>query len=399
MYKFLIIFLLSFIFNLYAQKVPGVVIRHSPASSGIYLGSPGIAILPDGNYVAKCDEFGPASTEKVKAITHIFRSNNRGKNWQPIARIEGSFWASIFVHSDALYLMGTDKGSGNVVIRKSLDGGSTWTEPVDSLSGLISGDGNYHTAPVPFVIHAGRIWRAFEDGRNPGGWGHQFRAFMMSAPVDADLLNSKSWTCSNRFGRNPEWLDGNFGGWLEGNAVITPEGEVVNILRVDYRKGVEKAAIISISADGREATFNPQQGFIDFPGGCKKFTIRFDPVSQKYWALSNPVLPLHRSENPERTRNALVLLCSPDLRQWEIRSIVIYHPDVKQHGFQYPDWLFDGKDIVAAIRTAFDDDFGGAHNQHDANFLIFYRIKDFRNKTLKDSAKGAKPKDLVWQEK
>lgn len=399
MRHFFIIILLLFTFNLSAQKVPGVVIHHSPASGKIYLGSPGIAILPNGNYVAKCDEFGPGSTEKTKAITQVFGSTNRGKNWKPLSRIEGLFWASIFVHNGILYLMGTDKAYGNVVVQKSLDGGLTWTEPIDSLSGLILNDGNYHTAPVPIVIHDGRIWRAFEDSKNPGGWGHHFRAFMMSASVDADLMNSKSWTCSNPLGRNPEWLDGNFGGWLEGNAVITPERKVVNFLRVDYRKGNERAAVITISADGKEAMFNPEHGFIDFPGGCKKFTIRFDPISQKYWALSNPVLPLHRSENPERTRNALALLCSPDLLQWEIRTIVIYHPDVKQHGFQYPDWLFDGKDLIAAVRTAFDDDSGGAHNQHDANFLIFYRIKNFREKTLKNSMKGARPNDLAWQEK
>ncbi|MCI0514545.1 glycoside hydrolase [candidate division KSB1 bacterium] len=384
-------------FNLNALEIPGVVIQHAPATGKIYLGSPGIAVLPDGNYVAKCDEFGPGSTAETQAMTQLFISTNRGKNWLPLRRIEGSFWASIFVHADALYLMGTDKASGNVVIRKSLDGGVNWTEPVDSLTGRILNDGDYHTAPVPVVIHDHRIWRAFEDAKNPGGWGYQFRAFMMSAPVDADLLNSHRWTCSNRLGRSPEWLEGQFGGWLEGNAVVTPAGKLVNILRVDYRQGAEKAAVIAISADGQTATFDPQQDFIDFPGGCKKFTIRFDPVSQKYWALSNPVLPQHRQENPERTRNALALLCSPDLRQWEMRSIVLYHPDVKQHGFQYPDWLFDGQDLITVIRVAFDDESGGAHNQHDANYLLFYRIKNFRHKTMKDSAKGARPGELAWQ--
>ena len=32
------------------------------------------------------------------------------------------------------------------------------------------------------------------------------------------------------------------------------------------------------------------------------------------------------------------------------------HPDVKNHGFQYVDWLFEGDDLIAACRTAFDDD-------------------------------------------
>src|SRR6266849_6556489 len=35
---------------------------------------------------------------------------------------------------------------------------------------------------------------------------------------------------------------------------------------------------------------NPHStGFIDFPGGAKKFTIRHDPRGQCYWSLTNPV--------------------------------------------------------------------------------------------------------------
>ena len=43
--------------------VPGVVIDHVPAKTGIYVGSPSIAKLPNGDYVATHDEFGPKSTE------------------------------------------------------------------------------------------------------------------------------------------------------------------------------------------------------------------------------------------------------------------------------------------------------------------------------------------------
>ncbi|HSH15297.1 MAG TPA: exo-alpha-sialidase, partial [Verrucomicrobiae bacterium] len=45
------------------STVPGTIITHQPASTGIFLGSPGLAVLPDGTYLAKCDEFGPQSTE------------------------------------------------------------------------------------------------------------------------------------------------------------------------------------------------------------------------------------------------------------------------------------------------------------------------------------------------
>jgi hypothetical protein len=57
---------------------------------------------------------------------------------------------------------------------------------------------------------------------------------------------------------------------------------------------------------------------------------------------------------------------------------VLQHPDVLKHGFQYVDWLFEGKNIVFLSRTAYDDGMGGAHNNHDANFLTFHRIKKFR---------------------
>jgi len=69
---------------------------------------------------------------------------------------------------------------------------------------------------------------------------------------------------------------------------------------------------------------------------------------------------------------------SPDLRRWEIRSILFYHPDVAKHAFQYPEWQFDGEDLIAAVRTAHDDGLGGAHNAHDANYLTFHRVKGFR---------------------
>jgi len=236
----------------------------------------------------------------------------------------------------------------------------------------------YHTAPVPMVVHKGRIWRAMEDTRMPMRAGHKFRPFVMSAPVDADLLQGKNWSYSNRLGDDSKWLGGKFGGWLEGNVVAGPKGELVNMMRVDYRPVGGKAAIIEVKEGGKECRFDPATGFVDMPGGNKKFTVRYDEQSKMYWTLSNAVLPEHRGGNAERTRNALALMRSADLRKWEIRSIVLYHPDVARHAFQYVDWLIEGADMVAASRTAYDDGMGGAHNQHDANYITFHRIENFR---------------------
>lgn len=378
------------------EEVPGVVIHHIPAASKVYVGSPGLAVLGNGDYVAKHDEFGPASTERSEAITQVYRSTDRGATWSHLATVKNMYWASIFVHQGELYLMGTSRNHGWAVIRRSVDGGKTWSVAKDRTSGILLDDAKFHCAPVPIVVHGGRIWRGMEDAMGPGNWGSHFRAFMMSAPADSDLLNADNWTSSDRLGRNPQWLNGKFGGWLEGNAVVTPDGRVVDILRADYRPVGGKAAVIRISDNGKRAVFDPDHDFIDFPGGCKKFTIRFDPFSQMYWTLSNPVLPRHRGSNPERVRNAVGLMCSKDLRTWTIRCIVLYHPDTDKHGFQYLDWLFDGDDIIAASRTACGEGAHAAHNQHDANYLTFHRLGDFRDLTMEDSAKGARTHESAW---
>lgn len=363
--------------------VPGIVISYSPASSGQYIGSPGIVELPNGEYIAKHDYFGPNSTEKVRAVTRVFRSADKGKTWRFLTDVQGLFWSSVFVHKGELYMMGASRQYGDLVIVKSPDRGQSWSEPKDAASGLLA-EGRYHTAPMPMPAHDGRYWRAFEDGEGPGGWGQHFRAFVMSAPTDADLMKRESWTFTNRLGHQPEYLGGEFGGWLEGNAVVTPDGGVVDLLRVSCPEG-GKAAMIHISKDGKTATFDPAKDFVDLPGGAKKFTVRYDRQSRRYWSLTNLVPPKHAGGRPSSTRNTLALVSSPDLRNWTVHTILLYHPDPEKHGFQYVDWLFDGNDIIAASRTAYDDGVGGAHNMHDANFLTFHRFRNFRKLKMKDS--------------
>jgi len=375
------------------SQVPGVVIDHSPAASGLYIGSPSIAILPDGAYVASHDFFGPKSTEHQSAVSAVFRSEDRGLSWQRVARIDGAFWSNLFVHQGRLYLLGVTRHHGLIVIRRSDDGARTWTEPKDADSGLLTPQGEYHTGPMPMLMHNGRLWRAVEDAGGGTQWGVRYRPMMLSAPLDADLMKADSWTRSNYLTRDPSWLDGQFLAWLEGNAVATPEGRVVDVLRVNGGPG-GKAARVRISDDGKMATFDPATGFIDLPGAAKKFTIRYDPQSKAYWSLVNPVprkrgreslLHVYANRKPGSVRNTLALVRSEDLEKWEIRCILLHHPDVVRHGFQYPDWQFDGGDLIAAIRTAYDDGLGGAHNAHDANYLTFHRFARFRELTMADS--------------
>ncbi len=379
-----------------SPKVPGVVIHHSPASSGLYIGSPSLALLANGDYLASHDYFGPKSAEHQCPTVQVFRSSDRGVSWARTAALKCLFWHTLFVHRGNVYLMGTDKHHGRIVIRRSTDNGQTWSEPRDTSTGLLTPAGQYHTAPMPLVEHNGRLWRAFEDAMGGTEWGKRYSAGMLSIPVEADLLNAANWTFSNFLPRTPEWLNGKFQAWLEGNAVVAPDGQVVNVLRVQTPDYPERAAIVTISADGKTASFDPVAGFIEFPGGGKKFSIRRDLRTKTYWALATPVLEQFKTAGvPGSVRNTLALMHSPDLRKWETRCLLWHHPDTARHGFQYPDWQFEGDDMVAVVRVAFDDGEGGAHNNHDANYLTFNRIRNFRELTMKDSVPVSRPTAAV----
>ena len=378
------IYLLSFFMSMrsfcFAQDTPpGVIVNHISKETGKYIGSPSLCILPDGTYVASHDEFGPKTTEFRSAQTHIFVSKDKGETWKKVSVIDGQFWSNLFVHKGELFIMGTNKHHGNFIIRKSTDNGARWSIPYNKNNGLIL-EGEYHTAPMPMLIHNGRIWRALEYATAPSTkWGQRYSAMVISAPVNSDLMNADNWRKTNHLPYDSTYLNGTFGAWLEGNAVVGPNGNVLDILRVGVPAGSEEyAAIVEISKNGKKASFNPNTGFVRMPGGSKKFTIRYDEESGRYWSLCNYVLPQFKEMNPASVRNVQALCSSTDLQSWQVHKILLQHPEVKFHGFQYLDWIFDGDDILYLSRTAFDDETGGAHNNHDANYLTFHQIKDFR---------------------
>lgn len=364
-------------------RPPGTVIAHLPSHGGAYVGSPSLAHLPDGSWIASHDQFGPTTTEHHSGVTEIYRCESDGAAWKKIARLERCFWANLFIHDGSLYLFGLTHHHGLITIRRSDDGGYHWTDPEDAVSGLITPHGQYHTGPMPMLVHRGRIWRAIEDATGSTHWGFRYNPILVSAPLGADLLRRDSWIFSSMPRQAREWLGGRFGGWLEGNAVALPDGRVADILRIDYPPG-GKAAMVVLGDDGHTLEFCPEKDIIDLPGGATKFAIRQDPLDGKYWTLGNAVPPRHATDRPSQAsiRNSLVLMSSGDLLCWEMHCVALYHPDSKRHGFQYVDWLFDNRDLVAVSRTAWEDEFGGAPNEHDANYLTFHRIRNFRELTM-----------------
>lgn len=343
---------------------PGIVISRSPDPQRVYVGSPSLAILPDGAYVASHDWFGSGTSSDTTAV---FVSHNRGLNWEPVAEIRGQFWSTLFVHRGALYIMGADGVYGRTVIRRSTDGGRTWTSPDGATTGCLLPERQYHCAPVPVVVHNGRLWRAMEDRFGNEGWGRHFRTFVMSAPEGADLLDAAHWTVSNRLPFERAWGNAPKAGWLEGNVVVSPAGDVLNLLRVESREG-GTVAMVHAAADGKTVRFDPATDLRPMPGALHKFTLRYDADSRRYWSLVN------KESNPRAVRNVLALISSPDLHDWRVESVLLMHPDRGNHAWQYLDWQIDGTDLIAASRTAW----GNSHNFHDANYLTFHRVRDFR---------------------
>ena len=363
-----------------------VVAYQSPAT-GWYIGSPSLAILPDGAYVASHDLFGGVSSKRT---TYVYRSENRGATWAFASAVTNQTWSNLFVHRGALYVMGPGGERGRACIRQSSDGGRTWSQPTGPENGLLSEEGGFHTAPVPVVSHNGRLWRAFEQrvrtqtATEP--WASWFAVTVMSAPEEADLLRAENWQFSKPLESQQGWLEGGFGGWLEGNMVVAPGGRLVNLLRVHVKEGrPEVAALVDVQQEPLAATFNPTN-FVRFPGGAKKFTIRYDEPTGRYWTLANPVLPPHTNVSASAVRQTLALMSSGDLRTWTMHRLLLHHPDRRDHGFQYVDFLIEGADIVYVSRTAYDDGVFGANSFHDANFLTFHRIAGFR-RTLGERVK------------
>ena len=125
-------------------------VRYQDPRTQCYLGSPSLVRLPDGDLLASHDYFGkgcPRNLENEEHMSSIYRSSDDGRTWQNITHITGGYWSTLFVHRGAVYFMGASAQYGSAVIRRSEDGGYTWTHPKDEDTGLLFPGGTYHDPP------------------------------------------------------------------------------------------------------------------------------------------------------------------------------------------------------------------------------------------------------------
>lgn len=359
---------------------PGVIISEVPAPTQIlgnpinprYVSDPCIVVLSNGHYLATHALFGSASGSGTNGRTSIFRSTNQGVTWTKVNNgndLNGILRGSLFEQAGAVYLLGANNDSaGNVaVISRSTNGGATWTAPasLSPLGGLATPD---NVLPVN-----GRLWLASTTS-----------AF--SAATNADPLLPASWSSPGGFpAASSAWLPGtgfnttnNFIG--EGQMTHSPGEGLVVLPKVRLLSYTALARVNPVSG---LVAFDPERDFVPLPGGEKKFGVRYDPVSGKYFLLSNPILPADAGSAIARDliRNTAAVFSSTDLRNWRLEKIFLYTANISYEGFQYFNFEFDGNDIVLVSRTGFDIGGNRPPRGHDSNLLTFHRIPNFRSLT------------------
>lgn len=159
--------------------------------------------------------------------------------------------------------------------------------------------------------------------------------------------------------------------------MIGPDQAVYNLLRINH----QSSSFHNVA--GLTKLINNQLEFVDFvnrPFGTSKFVVRRHDPTGVYYSLSTDVTPEAVKAGIIGARNHLVLGTSPDLRQWRTCATVLQDDtgfnanfSAKYTGFEYPDWIFDGSDIVVAVRTAYR----GAVSAGSSNRLTTTVVRDF----------------------
>lgn len=359
--------------------VPSTVVNYlHPADtayqfSGRYLCSPSLVKLADGALLASMDVYASKAPQN---LTLIFRSDDGGATWHYLTDLFPCFWGKLFVHKSDLYMLAMSTEYGDILIGKSTDGGRTFCLPQVLFRGSCSyAEKGPHKAPMPVTAHGGRLWTAIDFGAWSMG-GHS--SCLLSADANEDLMKAENWKLTKPLAYNPQWegaVKGPSRGLLEGSAVVSPAGDIINFL--GYRTGdcvPDRDKAIMLKGDIR----NPEKKLefyktVDFYGNRSKFSVLYDGVSGQYFSIVNRL----QGENTRGMRNIASLSVSPDLEHWRLVCDLLDYSaaDSAKVAFQYIDFLFDGGDLLFLSRTAFNN----AASFHDSNYCTFHRVADFRN--------------------
>ncbi len=341
--------------------------------SGKYLCSPSMVRHPDGYLLSSMDLFDGRSPQN---LTLIFRSDDNGATWHYVSELFPCFWGRLMVWRGDVYMIACSTEYGDLLIGRSSDGGRTFSPPTALLRGAGRTEwAGVHKNPQPMVEYRGRLYGTLEWG----AWSQGYHAAMvMSADVNADLLDPASWHFTPPVRYDPAWpgtAEGPSAGNIEGTLAVAPDGGLYNIMRYDMTRckpNFGRVLAYRVNTDDPDAPLIYSHA-VELPGNHSKFTIRQDEKTGRYYAIISRILNRDCAGN----RNLLSLMSSQDLVKWDLVCDLIdrRNEDPKMCGFQYVDYMFDGEDLIYLCRTAINR----PHNFHDANYQTFHRLKDFRN--------------------
>jgi hypothetical protein len=381
--------------------------------SQIYLGSPSIVRLSSGRLVASHDFFGVGYGSQPRNVS-VYISDDNGETWSFISYIKHSYWTTLAVYNNMIYAIGTDSDSNaKIRIHRSSDNGASWNYNGND-DGVILFNGSFATGPTPIVIANQVMYRGIEAWPAPSRWPDDFQAAIISCDfskfsgltADDPIMSPNNWRLTPPLVFNNDWIPKSFPnitkpGYLEGNVVIVPkpsskELRVLNIIRFNSIPLSNLAIILELNQTTNTLSF---VSIIKFPGGITKFSIRYDPVTETYFSLVNPVtLSYHPTQ-----RNILSLSYTEDLinlSNWTIGVDRLLHDDtgftvndsLRYTGFHYVDWQFDGfsslknqssciewncdggPHIIYLVRTSYR----GANSFHNSNRITYKVLKNYR---------------------
>ena len=373
------------------------VVFHNPDPE-YYVEGPGLVRLDDGALVAVVPVVPRVEWSAARrvghSVTHIMRSGDGGKTWQPLADLP-YYSAAPWTHRGTLYLFANKPGvksrNDDLLLLRSGDGGRTWSEPVTLFAGhfwnchtgMAVRDNHLYWAVDDLSLGVKRGPRAVVgdlsgDVMNPGSW-------RMSEPVpfpgvpDA-LTNPKLAELPSQY-LEPNVL--NVRGHLRVLATVKPKRQSTAGL----------CAVLDLNDDGGKLDLKFTQ-FHPMPGGQLKFCVQWDEASQMFWATANLVVDSQGAfdwwaEGEKRgnfafasglggnDRRFLMLLYGVDGLNWLHAGCVAQAGKISQ-SFMYARPVIDGNDLAIIARSSVN-----APNQHDADYATFHRVRDFRKLALK----------------
>lgn len=383
----------------------GGIIATSTNPSTIYLATPSILKTTSGRLLVSHDyNVSPNDTSA------IYKSNDNGQSWVKCQDITGMFWGKLFQYGSDVYIVGVSiYPNGGVSISKSTDNGDTWSTPVNVIAYLEKGFA--HTSSS-FVIKDGYFVSAFEIMANTGVWAGWHKSVLVFGDL-TDLMNPASWSLSNQITFNSALYPATIGkngtdtkrpataptaskGWLEGNIIAKPSGDLMILLRLEQSINSNNAIYLDVtwnSGTPTSSTISSTQNYIEMPGGNVKFKVLYDATSSLYWAVTN----VNKYKWFNDYRMEAHLISSPDLINWTVKEKVLgYTPtiawetEIGQYGVQYSDFIIDGNDLLICSRTAN----ASANSFHNANLITVRKLVNFRSSVAQSYVTGSLIIDL-----